>query len=70
VRLVVHYQARTERSEYMIHQYFLRDSLVVPRRAWRGPLPGLPKSVPLAPALAPAPQPARPELKRVHSVLS
>ena len=37
--LVIRYQPRTDRSEYMIHQYFLRDSLALPRRSLNGSAP-------------------------------
>src|SRR5262245_31622410 len=67
VRLVIRYEPRTPRSEYMIHQYFLRDSLAVPRPAWSGPLPALPKTVPLPATAVPAPHPVRPERKRVRT---
>ena len=57
VRLVVRYEPSTPRSEYMIHQYFLRNSLVVPRRAWSGPLPSQPRAVPALPDQAPVLRP-------------
>jgi lipopolysaccharide/colanic/teichoic acid biosynthesis glycosyltransferase len=47
-QLVIRYHPATPRSEYMIHQYFLRDSLAVPRPVWDGPIP---------PALLPAASP-------------
>ena len=37
--LVIRYKPSTDRSEYMIHQYFLRDSLAVPRRSLNGSAP-------------------------------
>jgi lipopolysaccharide/colanic/teichoic acid biosynthesis glycosyltransferase len=64
VHLVFQYEPCSPRSEYMIHQYFLRDSLAVPRRAWSGPQPVLPRVVPLPPAPLPAPQPAGPARHR------
>jgi lipopolysaccharide/colanic/teichoic acid biosynthesis glycosyltransferase len=57
LRLVVRYEACTPRSEYMIHQYFLRDSLAPPHRAWSGSRPAGPRAVPAldrAPAAEPA----------------
>ena len=66
MRMVVHYEPCTLRSEYMIHQYFLRDSLAVPRRAWTGPLPAWSRVVPWPPPAPPAPLLA--EAQRVHRV--
>jgi lipopolysaccharide/colanic/teichoic acid biosynthesis glycosyltransferase len=66
-QLVIRYEPCTPRSEYMIHQYFLRDSLAVPRPKWRGPLPALPRSVPSLPAPVPTPAP-QPVLARCASV--
>ena len=63
VRLVIRYESSTPRSEYMIHQYFLRDSLSVPRGAWGSPLPARPRAVPMPPVAA-APQPVLAERKR------
>jgi lipopolysaccharide/colanic/teichoic acid biosynthesis glycosyltransferase len=43
VRLLIRYQPASPRSEYMIHQYFLRNSLAVAPRVWPGaPTPVLP----------------------------
>jgi lipopolysaccharide/colanic/teichoic acid biosynthesis glycosyltransferase len=38
-QMVLRYRALSPRSEYMIHQYFLRDSLATPRPPWSGPVP-------------------------------
>ena len=61
-RYVVAYSACTPRSDYMIHQYFLRSSLAVPRKAWKGPPPARPYPLP---AGLPAPKPVLSE--RSHS---
>jgi lipopolysaccharide/colanic/teichoic acid biosynthesis glycosyltransferase len=37
--LVIHYRPLNERSEYMVHQYFLQGSLAVPRRSLNGSAP-------------------------------
>jgi len=52
-RIVLQYRPYTPRSEYMIHQYFLRTSLAAPRPPWNGrvPTPIVP-SAPLAPRRA------------------
>jgi lipopolysaccharide/colanic/teichoic acid biosynthesis glycosyltransferase len=55
VLLVIRYETCTPRSEYMVHQYFLRDSLAVRRRAWSGPSPARPRVVPQPSAPAPKP---------------
>jgi lipopolysaccharide/colanic/teichoic acid biosynthesis glycosyltransferase len=39
VQLLIQYEPSSPRSEYIVHQYFLRDSLAVPRPAWKGPTP-------------------------------
>ena len=69
-RYVVAYQACSPRSDYMIHQYFLRDSLAVPRRAWKGPAPARPHVLPHPPVGLPAPQAVlteRPHPRRVYN---
>ncbi len=60
VHLVIQYEPCSPRSEYMLHQYFLRNSLVVPRPAWSGPQPALPRVVPVQPVPLPAFQPVAP----------
>jgi hypothetical protein len=49
--LVIRYKPSSDRSEYMIHQYFLRDSLAVPRRSLNGSAPAF---VPPAPGTDPS----------------
>lgn len=56
VQLVFQYESCSARSEYMLHQYFLRTSLAVPRRAWSGPQPALPRVVPMPASAVPAHQ--------------
>lgn len=55
-QFLVHYEPSSERSEYMLHQYFLRDSLALAPRSW----PDAPPA-PLPPPRASAPPVRRPE---------
>jgi lipopolysaccharide/colanic/teichoic acid biosynthesis glycosyltransferase len=66
VHLVFEYAPATPRSEYMIHQYFLRDSLATPRRAWKGQPPPSRRAAASPPAHAQPARAARVVLRRVH----
>jgi len=62
-RLVIRYQASSPRSEYMIHQYFLRNSLALAPRVWPGaPAPVLPAFHASGPSLARLVDPASDEI--------